>query len=193
LLNGAKIYRKPRTEDPNAKEPISITDPGFERARILRGSNLNPEEAQTFDIDYNARRNYVSVNFQDIFQSGSSSDVVLKDGDVILVPKDEQLVYVFGQVQRPGFVKYVKGWKVRDYLNAVGGETSESTGDIKVLKANGDEWKTPSDTEVESGDWIIAPKKVRKTFAQSVSEYAPVISLFTTIVTLGVLIFQVTK
>jgi polysaccharide export outer membrane protein len=193
LLNGAKIYRKPRTDDPNAKEPISITDPGFERARILRGSNLNPEEAQTFDIDYNARRNYVSVNFQDIFQSGSSKDVVLKDGDVILVPKDEQLVYVFGQVQRPGFVKYVKGWKVRDYLNAVGGETSESTGDIKVLKANGDEWKTPSDTEVESGDWIIAPKKVRKTFAQSVSEYAPIISLFTTIVTLGVLIFQLTR
>ncbi len=193
LLNGAKIYRKPRTDDPNAKEPIAITDPEFERARILRGSNLNPEEAQTFNIDYNARRNYVSVNFQEIFQSDSSKDVVLKDGDVILVPKDEQTVYVFGQVERPGFVKYVKGWKIRDYLNAVGGETSESTGDIKVLKANGDEWKTPRDTEIESGDWIIVPKKVRKTFAQSVSEYAPVISVFTTIVTLSVLIFQVTR
>jgi len=193
LLNGAKIYRKPRTDDPNAKEPIAITDPEFERARILRGSNLNPEEAQTFNIDYNARRNYVSVSFQEIFQSGSSKDVVLKDGDVILVPKDEQTVYVFGQVERPGFVKYVKGWKIRDYLNAVGGETSESTGDIKVLKANGDEWKTPRDTEIESGDWIIVPKKVRKTFAQSVSEYAPVISVFTTIVTLSVLIFQVTR
>ncbi len=193
LLNGAKIYRKPRTDDPNAKEPIAITDPEFERARILRGSNLNPEEAQTFNIDYNARRNYVSVSFQEIFQSGSSKDVVLKDGDVILVPKDEQTVYVFGQVERPGFVKYVKGWKIHDYLNAVGGETSESTGDIKVLKANGNEWKTPRDTEIESGDWIIVPKKVRKTFAQSVSEYAPVISVFTTIVTLSVLIFQVTR
>ncbi len=193
LLNGAKIYRKPRTDDPNAKEPISITDPDFERARILRGSNLNPEEAQTFDIDYNARRNYVSVSFQEVFEKGSAKDVLLQDGDVILIPKDEQTVYVFGQVERPGFVKYVKGWNVRDYLNAVGGETSESTGDIKVLKANGDEWKTPSDTEIESGDWIIVPKKVRKTLAQSVSDYAPVISLFTTLVTLGVLIFQVTR
>jgi hypothetical protein len=36
-------------------------------------------------------------------------------------------------------------------------------------------------------------KKVRKTFAQNVSEYAPVISVFTTLVTLGVLIFQVTR
>ncbi len=193
LLNGAKIYRKPRTDDPNAKEPIAITDPEFERARILRGSNLNPEEAQTFDIDYNARRNYVSVSFQEVFEKGSAKDVLLQDGDVILIPRDEQTVYVFGQVERPGFVKYVKGWNVRDYLNAVGGETSESTGDIKVLKANGDEWKTPSDTEIESGDWIIAPKKVRKTVAQSVSEYTPVISLFTTLVTLGVLIFQVTR
>ncbi len=193
LLNGAKIYRKPRTDDPNAKEPIAITDPEFERARILRGSNLNPEEAQTFDIDYNARRNYVSVDFQEVFEKGSAKDVLLQDGDVILIPRDEQTVYVFGQVERPGFVKYVKGWNVRDYLNAVGGETSESTGDIKVLKANGDEWKTPSDTEIESGDWIIVPKKVRKTVAQSVSEYTPVISLFTTLVTLGVLIFQVTR
>ncbi|MCS6990017.1 MAG: SLBB domain-containing protein [Chloroherpetonaceae bacterium] len=193
LLNGAKIYRKPRPEDPNAKEPIAITDPGFERARIVRGSNLNPEEAQTFDIDYGARRNYVSANFPEIFKAGSEQDILLKDGDIILIPRDEQTVYVFGQVQRPGFVKYVKGWKARDYLNAVGGETSESTGDVKVLKAGSDEWKTPSETEIESGDWIIAPKKVRKTFAQSVSEYAPIISLFTTAVTLGVLIFQATK
>ncbi len=193
LLNGAKIYRKLRPEDPDAKEPIAVTDPGFERARILRGSNLNPEEAQTFDIDYSARRNYVSVNFKEIFEQGSTNDVILKDGDVILIPKDEQTVYVFGQVQRPGYVKYVKGWKVKDYLRAVGGETSESTGDVKVLKLNGDEWKTPSETEIEPGDWIVAPKKVRKTFAQSVSEYTPVISLFTTIVTLGVLIFQVTR
>ncbi|MFN3560504.1 MAG: SLBB domain-containing protein [Chloroherpetonaceae bacterium] len=193
LITSARIYRKPRPEDPNAKEPIEITDPGFERARLLRGSNLNPEEAQTFDIDYSARRNYVSVNFKEVFEPGSSKDLLLKDGDVILIPKDEQTVYVFGQVQRPGYVKYVKGWKVGDYLNAVGGQTTESTGDVKVLKANGDEWKTPSETEIESGDWIIAPKKVRKTFAQSISEYAPVISLFTTLVTLGVLIFQVTR
>ncbi len=193
LLNGAKIYRKLKPEDPNAKEPIAITDPVFERARILRGSNLNPEEAQTFDIDYNARRNYVSVNFKEIFEQGRNEDVMLKDGDVILIPKNEQTVYVFGQVRRPGYVKYVKGWTVRDYLQAVGGETSESTGDVKVLKLNGDEWKTPSETEIEPGDWIVAPKKVRKTLAQSVSEYAPIISLFTTIVTLGVLIFQVTR
>lgn len=193
LISSARIYRKPRPEDPNAKEPIQITDPEFERARLLRGSNLNPEEAQTFDIDYSARRNYVSLNFKDIFEQGSTKDLILKDGDLILIPKDEQTVYVFGQVQRPGYVKYMKGWKVDDYLKAVGGQTTESTGDVKVLKANGDEWKTPSETEIESGDWIIAPKKVRKTFAQSVSEYAPVISLFTTLVTLGVLVFQVTR
>ncbi len=193
LISSARIYRKPRPEDPNAKEPISVTDPDFERARILRGSNLNPEEAQTFDIDYSARRNYVSINFKDMFEQGSAKDLSLKDGDLILIPKDEQTIYVFGQVQRPGYVKYVKGWKIEDYLNAVGGQTTESTGDVKVLKANGDEWKTPSETEIESGDWIIAPKKVRKTFAQNVSEYAPIISLFTTIVTLGVLIFQVTR
>ena len=193
LISSARIYRKPRPEDPNAKEPIQITDPEFERARLLRGSNLNPEEAQTFDIDYSARRNYVSLNFKDIFEQGSTKDLILKDGDLILIPKDEQTVYVFGQVQRPGYVKYVKGWKVDDYLKVVGGQTTESTGDVKVLKANGDEWKTPSETEIESGDWIIAPKKVRKTFAQSVSEYAPVISLFTTLVTLGVLVFQVTR
>lgn len=193
LLNGAKIYRKPRPEDPNAKEPIAITDPAFERARIVRGSNLTPEEAQTFDIDYSARRNYVSANFQEIFKAGSQQDVLLKDGDIILIPRDEQTVYVFGQVQRPGFVKYVKGWSARDYLNAVGGETSESTGDVKILKASGDEWKKPDETEIESGDWIIAPKKVRKTFAQNVSEYAPIISVFSTVVTLLVLIYQVTR
>ncbi|MDX2128515.1 MAG: SLBB domain-containing protein [Chloroherpetonaceae bacterium] len=193
LLNGAKIFRKPKPEDPNAREPISVTDPGFERARIVRGSNLSSEEAQTFDLDFAARRNFVSANFNEIFSKESNKDIELLDGDVVIIPKDDQTVYIVGQVQRPGFIKYRSGWKVEDYILAAGGETSESSGDVKIMKAGSDEWKNPGETIIESGDWIIAPKRVRKTFSQVLSEYSPILSLFATVVTLGVLIFQVTR
>jgi protein involved in polysaccharide export with SLBB domain len=79
-------------------------------------------------------------------------DIVLEDGDLIIVPRDAGTVYVFGQVANPGYIKYVPGRTYKEYIALAGGETNESTGDIRILKAGSYEWKFPHETAVESGD-----------------------------------------
>lgn len=64
----------------------------------------------------------------------AASDTVLpepKDGDILFVPaqrnpQDTNVVFVYGQVGRPGAVPYRAGAKLSDYLNAAGGPTPYS-------------------------------------------------------------------
>jgi protein involved in polysaccharide export with SLBB domain len=193
LINGARIYRRPKSDDQLERVPVAISDAEFEKLILLRTNNLNIEELGNFDFEYNVRRNYVSANFTEIFASDNSRDVLLEDGDVITVPTDRNTIYVFGQVAKPGYIEYKKGLSESDYIRLVGGESSESTGEIKVLKAGTYEWKNPGETTLESGDWIFVPKKVRKTATQRATEWAPILSVLSSIVTLAVLVYQVTR
>jgi polysaccharide export outer membrane protein len=192
-LAKARIYRKPEQDDQSSKTEI-IIDPDFQQATVLRTSNLDEDEIINFNSEYSIRRNAVAVDFHALFDKpDSQKDVTLYDGDIITIPKDNENIYVLGQVATPGFVPYERGQSLSYYLQKVGGETQESTGDIKILKAGSYQWKKPSETNIESGDWIFVPKKVRKTLAYTINTIAPIVSLVTGVVTLAVLIYQITK
>lgn len=193
LLSKSRVFRRPTSDDQAGKQIEGVGDPDFFKALVARTSNLDPEEFGSFDFEYNVRRNYVSVDFRQLFAAGSAADLVLEDGDIISIPRDEGTIYILGQVGSPGYIRYVAGQDHRYYLAQAGGETGESTGDVKILKAGSYQWKRPGETAVESGDWIFVPKKVRKTFGQTIAEIAPVISLVTAIASLGFLIYQVTR
>ncbi|MCS7013173.1 MAG: SLBB domain-containing protein [Chloroherpetonaceae bacterium] len=190
LLSAARIFRRQKSEE-GVPLPANVPpDLDFIRQQLIRTGDLDAEELANFNLELGARRNYVAADFRAIF-SGKSSDVVLEDGDLIIVPRDAGTVYVFGQVANPGYVKYDAHRSYKDYIALAGGETSESTGDVRILKAGSFEWKYPNETVVESGDWIFVPKKFQKTFAQQMAEITPVVSIISTVATLALLIFQV--
>ncbi len=190
LLSGARIFRRPKSEEGVPLPANAPQDLDFIRQQLIRTGDLDAEEAANFNLEFGARRNYVSADFRAIF-SGQQEDPVLEDGDLIIVPRDAGTVYVFGQVAHPGHIKYVAGRTYKDYIALAGGETNESTGDVRILKAGSYEWKFPRETTIESGDWIFVPKKFQKTFAQQMAEITPVVSIVSTLATLALLIFQV--
>jgi len=69
---------------------------------------------------------------------GSPSDLILQNGDVIVVPRKPSSVNVLGQVYTPVALVYDPELTVQDYLQRAGGVAETGDGDhVFVIKANG--------------------------------------------------------
>ncbi|MGB9597101.1 MAG: SLBB domain-containing protein, partial [Candidatus Poribacteria bacterium] len=91
---------------------------------------------------------------------GSKDDIILEDGDTILIPPMLSTVTVSGAVVQPSSLTYIKGKKLKHYITDVGGYAKDA--DIKsvyVVKANGMVVKG-EDAKIAPGDIIIVPTKV---------------------------------
>ncbi len=87
-------------------------------------------------------------------------DVKLEDGDEIIIPKHERLVYISGLVQRPGGYAYAENADVEYYIELAGGFTkSAGERDIRVVETYGDVYRTVENETVTAGDLIIVPER----------------------------------
>ena len=98
--------------------------------------------------------------------SGGPGDVLLRDGDVLLIPKKTQEITVLGEVQSPTSHIYAAGLSRNDYIAKSGGTTRKADASrIYVVRANGDVvsggrsgWFRRSQTvEIRPGDTIVVP------------------------------------
>jgi protein involved in polysaccharide export with SLBB domain len=87
---------------------------------------------------------------------GGASDVPLYDGDVLVVPRDEQTVQVLGGVARPGYLPFVAGASAAAYLERAGG-LRRDVRDVLVLRSGTRELVDAGEVEaLASGDLILA-------------------------------------
>ena len=75
-----------------------------------------------------------------IFNGVEESNVTLEDGDMVLIPagkkpEEEEVVFIYGHVQKPGEVKYKVGNRLSDYLRLAGGPLKEAN--LKSVKITG--------------------------------------------------------
>jgi polysaccharide biosynthesis/export protein len=98
--------------------------------------------------------------------AGSPYDVVLRDGDELIVPKFEQEVTVIGEVQTVTSHLYRPGYSRDAYIRMSGGETVRADkGRIYVVRADGsvaqgetNGWfRRASGQDIEPGDTIVVP------------------------------------
>jgi polysaccharide export outer membrane protein len=97
---------------------------------------------------------------------GGSDDVLLRNGDVLLIPKKTQEVTVLGEVQGPTSHIYRVGLSRDDYIAKSGGTTQKADRKrIYIVRANGDVvtggrsgWFRRSQAiEIRPGDTIVVP------------------------------------
>jgi polysaccharide biosynthesis/export protein len=98
--------------------------------------------------------------------AGGPDDVILKDGDKLVIPKKTEEVTILGEVQSPTSHIYIAGLTRDDYIARSGGTTQNADRKrIYVVRANGDVisghrsgWFRRSQvTEIHRGDAIIVP------------------------------------
>jgi polysaccharide biosynthesis/export protein len=97
---------------------------------------------------------------------GATGDVILRDGDVLLIPKRNQEITILGEVQSPTSHVFESGLTRDDYIAKSGGATQKADRKrIYVVRANGDVvagnrrgWFRRSRTEeMRPGDTIVVP------------------------------------
>lgn len=152
--------------DPNVEVDPLLAVPDYLRLRDMRLSELNKEEREYFTYESTLRRSTVSVDLpRALAGKDKSADVILRDGDEIVIPSSMKSVYVFGQVARPGYVTHVSGMDEDWYLERAGGVSDAAvTGDIKIIKAGSKNWVDPGDTAIEPGDAIWVPRQPDRDF-----------------------------
>jgi protein involved in polysaccharide export with SLBB domain len=105
------------------------------------------------------------INVPAILRSpaGSQYDVVLRDGDDLIVPRAQQQVMVIGEVQTVTSHLYRPGLSRDGYIALSGGTTARAdTGRIYVVRADGSvvaqgsRWFSSSAT-IEPGDTVVVP------------------------------------
>jgi protein involved in polysaccharide export with SLBB domain len=113
----------------------------------------------SYEVDLLKSLKFNSIDVEKVISG--AEDYELQDGDLIYVPPKNNFVYVFGQVNTPGFVSYEKGKDYRYYISKAGGFTGFARkGDVKVIKRKTFTWNDADDVEIEPGDYIFVPKKI---------------------------------
>jgi protein involved in polysaccharide export with SLBB domain len=99
-------------------------------------------------------------------QPAGPNDVVIRDGDKLLIPKKTQEITILGEVQSPTSHVYQAGMTRDDYIAKSGGTTQKADKKrIYVVRANGDVvsgersgwFRKSQSTEMQPGDTIVVP------------------------------------
>ncbi len=160
-------------------------DKEFERLQDMGREDMTELEYQYLVMRQNsADVKQIVVNFGRLMREGDrSEDVILEDGDVIVIPKAPRIVTVTGSVAKPGGVTYLPGAKLEYYLARSGGASWDAElRKTKVIKVSGE---VVDDEDVDSfaaGDIIWVPRKSDRrfwpVFLQTVTVAAQLASIY---------------
>jgi polysaccharide biosynthesis/export protein len=97
---------------------------------------------------------------------GGPGDVLLRNGDMLLIPKKTQEITVLGEVQSPTSHIYLAGLSREDYIAKSGGATQKADRKrIYIVRANGDVvsggrkgwFRRSRSVDIRPGDTIVVP------------------------------------
>ena len=173
----------------------------IEQLQMLRMSTLKYEDSVYFNIDERLRllRGNGNVDFTKLEDKNFSDTLfLLRDGDVIYIPPKIDLVYVYGQVNDPGYVKFEKNKDMNFYINLAGGLGTTADNDIYLIKGKTRSWISEDDVKekgikIEPGDFIWVSKKSMHDFWYHLDQASRIASVLSGIATLIILVYQLKK
>ena len=88
-------------------------------------------------------------------QDGRTADILLEDGDIIVIPPKRQVVQVSGEVRMPQVMAFRDGTRLERYISAAGGFSRRADRrNILVVSPNGEVFPGRS-VPIQAGDHII--------------------------------------
>ncbi|MEQ8554255.1 MAG: SLBB domain-containing protein [Cyclobacteriaceae bacterium] len=118
----------------------------------------------TFQI---SRKEAIAIELEDIMKNiGGSADLLVKDGDVISIPKVLQTVRIRGEIHFSSNIIYNKTFGFKDYISSAGGFTSDAKeSKAYIVYPNGSAERTrrvlwfKRYPKVEPGSEIVVPSR----------------------------------
>lgn len=134
---------------------------------VLRLMSRQLGEAMMDSLDIHVEDHFtVGIDLEKaIANPGSTADIVLREGDVVFIPKSTNTVKINGAVMVPNTVSYIAGKNIDYYLNQAGGYSDNARKSKKfIIYMNGQVAKVKGSgkKQIEAGCEIIVPNKERK-------------------------------
>lgn len=184
LIRGANVFRS-----------VFFSEE-FEELMMRRMANIKYEDSLNFIIDNKLRfsRGVAAYDFTKLKSERVDVDtVIVNDGDFIFVPKIIDMVYVFGQVNNFGYVKYLPGKDYRYYIDQAGGLGQTAKNEVYIIKSKSRAWliaNEKNNIEIEPGDYIWVPKKPIRDFDYYIERVGFIGSIVTGIMTTLILLLK---
>lgn len=179
---GARLLRK-MTQD-----EITARNESVRLAAQNSGDSISVEKLVLSDI--------YSVGLElekAISQPGSAYDLVLQDGDRLVIPQEISTVKITGDVLFPNVVGYQPGKKLNWYIDQAGGYGERAKKNKAfVVYMNGMVARAKKDTRIEPGCQIIIPSKP-KSGGTNWAQVLGYVSTFSTLGTMAATIYSIFK
>jgi len=109
-------------------------------------------------------------------RAGKQLNLVLEDGDIIVVPQKTNVVRVSGEVFMTKAIMYTPGMTARDYIEQSGGYSDRADkGRIVIHRPNAEVIVGDGGTEVHPGDEILVPPRVDTKLTQNIMDVTQII------------------
>ena len=172
----------------------------FVQKLITKGDALFSSQSLPFILDELKKSTItgrVMAEFNlDVIKANPELETTLDDGDEILVPTITQQIYIFGEVNNIGAVRYQPGFSINKYLMNNGGLLdSADSSNIFVVHPNGEVNRITSrglsilnnranDILIYPGSVIYIPRKINSRDKAVVAAiWAPIVSAMATSIT----------
>ena len=165
LIAGAFVERNAYSDSRTVKDQLDLSR-SFRPGLILSDTSAVLNKMRLADIDLTTRyfltrslvnQNRLSIDIESAL-SANASPVYLRHGDRLNVPKDDNMVKVVGEVERPGSVPFKSGTNHKHYIDAAGGEGPLSS-TVFIVKRGTGRLMPASESNVESGDIIFVDRE----------------------------------
>jgi len=136
----------------------------FVQKLISKGDALFASESLPFILE-ELKKSTISGRIMaefdlDVINASPELDTNLEDGDSVIIPINTQQIYIFGEINNPGAIRYKPGQSIQDYLYSSGGvlESADST-NIFVVHPNGELYRLKNTSRLSflnnRGDHIL--------------------------------------
>ncbi len=102
-------------------------------------------------------KKYATVDLYDLILKGQAPDnLILEEGDIVIVPPYKQLVDIDGSVKRPMYYEMKDGETVQDIINYAGGFSGDAYKEnVRIVRQNGREYQVFTVEEPQYDKFIL--------------------------------------
>lgn len=170
----------------------TLTEAERMKQQSLKKFIVSKDSTEIKKFDLNTIR-YVGINLDKAIENEGSEewDLVLQDGDRLIIPQYSNTVTINGEVMYPNSVSYMPGKGLDYYINQAGGFSAKARKrKVFAVNMNGTVTRVRKAKDIQPGCEIVVPTKEDKKRAVSLGE---ILSIGTTAAALGTMISTLVK
>lgn len=176
------------------KLPPTLAQMRDEANRSFQYSDLKLEDTTRYNYDQKYKVPYVSCDVATALKNPNSlDDPPLMSGDVVVLVANPERVYVYGQVNRPGYVPFSPNKRIEWYIERAGGYATGSEKDrARIIRGRSRVWVQDDDNvTVQAGDEVYVPRPPDVPIGTEIQTFSVIASIVTSLAVLAITVINV--